>query len=467
MTFKTVDLCAGIGGIRKGFELTGHFENVLSAEVDPLACKTYELLFGENPLNDIKSDAFKQKIRETPYDVLLAGFPCQAFSRVGLRRGFKDQNKGTVFFDIYEIIEQTKPKVVFLENVENLVTHDKGNTFKTIIESLELELGYSVIGVANSDNGTLRYKAKDFIRNTKNFGLPQNRPRVYIIAFSRAHFGGLADAIETRMPDSDDKVIFESVFDVLERDVPARFFLSSGYLETLEKHAARQKAKGYGFGYRILNSEGVEKPIANTLLATGGSGRERNLVIDTVNGAKYAGQNVQGKYSPINAKNVRTMTPAEWGRLQGFIGYAFVDKDGIDRFAFPEDLTNVQRYKQIGNSVSIPVIEAMAKYIYCRLKDMTEKLSPVDLRLLTLYGETFNVCKAISCALFGHAREGTIIRYMDMVEHFGCEKPVRNRELSEYLGFTTARTSQILGQLSEIGCIKRREDRSIVFTTRV
>ena len=185
MIFKTVDLCAGIGGIRKGFELTKHFENVLSAEVDPLACKTYELLFGENPLNDIKSDTFKQRIRKTPYDVLLAGFPCQAFSRVGLRQGFRDHNKGTVFFDIYDIIEQTQPKVVFLENVENLASHDRGNTFRTIIESLELDLGYRVIGVTNLGNGTLQYKAKDLIRNSKNFGVPQNRPRVYIIAFSK------------------------------------------------------------------------------------------------------------------------------------------------------------------------------------------------------------------------------------------------------------------------------------------
>ncbi len=467
MIFKTVDLCAGIGGIRRGFELTGHFRNVLSAEIDPLACKTYELLFSENPLNDIKSNDFKKKICNTPYDVLLAGFPCQAFSRVGLRQGFNDEDKGTVFFDIYEIIKQTRPKVVFLENVENLTSHDNGNTFKTIIESLELDLGYRVIGVTNSGNGPLQYKAKDFVRNTKYFGIPQNRPRVYIIAFSRAHFGRLADMIETAMPASGDKVIFESVLDVLEQDVPARFFLSSGYLETLEKHAARQKAKGYGFGYRILNYDGIEKPIASTLLATGGSGRERNLVIDTVNGAKYAGEMVKGKYSPINTKNVRTMTPIEWGRLQGIIGYAFVDGKGNDHFAFPNDMPTAQKFKQIGNSVSIPVIESMANYIFSCLGDMIRELSPIERELLCLYGEEFNVCRAIVCSLEGHARETTILRYIDLVKHFGCERHVSNRDLSNYLGYTTARASQIIGQLYSIGCIKRCENKKILFTTQI
>lgn len=107
MMYKTIDLCAGIGGIRRGFELTGKFQNVLSAEIDVCAAKTYEHLFGENPLNDLTSDEFKAKVAQTDYDILLAGFPCQTFSRVGQKLGFRDTTKGTIFFDIADIISRT------------------------------------------------------------------------------------------------------------------------------------------------------------------------------------------------------------------------------------------------------------------------------------------------------------------------------------------------------------------------
>ena len=108
MLLKTIDLCAGIGGIRQGFALTGCYKNVLSAEIDDLACKTYEHLFGENPKNDITCDKFKNRLTEIDYDVLLAGFPCQAFSSVGRKLGFEDATKGTIFFDIAKIIENRR-----------------------------------------------------------------------------------------------------------------------------------------------------------------------------------------------------------------------------------------------------------------------------------------------------------------------------------------------------------------------
>ena len=140
--YKTIDLCAGIGGIRRGFELTGKFTNVLSAEIDKCACKTYEHLFGDNPKHDLTSDEFKTLIEQTEYDILLAGFPCQTFSRVGLQEGFENEEKGKIFFHIADIIERTRPVVFFLENVDRLVTHNKGETFKKIIETLEIKLGY-------------------------------------------------------------------------------------------------------------------------------------------------------------------------------------------------------------------------------------------------------------------------------------------------------------------------------------
>ena len=145
MIYKTIDLCAGIGGIRRGFELTGAFQNVLSAEIDEFACKTYEHLFGENPKNDLTSEDFKQKVVNTEYDVLLAGFPCQTFSIAGKKLGFRDATKGTIFFEIADIISRTNPRAIFLENVENLVSHDKGKTLETIIKTLEDELQYRVI----------------------------------------------------------------------------------------------------------------------------------------------------------------------------------------------------------------------------------------------------------------------------------------------------------------------------------
>ena len=120
MPYRTIDLCAGIGGIRKGFELTGHFENVLSAEVDKYACLTYEHLFGENPENDLTSDEFKEIVNRTEYEILLAGFPCQTFSAVGNQEGFDDPYKGIIFNHIAEIIENSRPRAIFLENVRIL-----------------------------------------------------------------------------------------------------------------------------------------------------------------------------------------------------------------------------------------------------------------------------------------------------------------------------------------------------------
>lgn len=368
--YKTIDLCAGIGGIRRGFELTGRFSNVLSAEIDRFACETYKHLFGDNPENDLTKDYFKQLVETIPYDVLLAGFPCQSFSNVGKKEGFGDPTKGTIFFHIAEIIRRTRPKAILLENVENFIRHDKGNTMRVVMDKLVNELEYKVIGVSRDLMGNLVYNPSDFIRNSKYFGVPQNRPRTYIVAFDRRVFGSLCQKMTAPLPDHSDKTIYRDLNDVLEMGAQKQFYLASGYYETLKNHLKRQKARGNGFGYRIVNSPEIEHPIANTILATGGSGRERNMVIDWQD--DMPGQEAFGKLTPINDECVRFMTPREWGKLQGFIGYAFVDDQGVDRFSFPDTVSIVQQYKQFGNSVTIPLIECMANYILQYL-DLLEK----------------------------------------------------------------------------------------------
>lgn len=361
MAYKTIDLCAGIGGIRRGFELTGAFENVLSAEIDDYACKTYEHLFGDNPKNDLTSEEFKEKIANTEYDVLLAGFPCQAFSIAGKKLGFRDTTKGTIFFDIADIISRTNPRAVFLENVENLVSHDKGKTLKTIITTLEDELQYRVIGVTMDEDGEYKYSLKSFVRNSKNFGLPQNRPRAYIMAFSKRMFGDVVRELNDPLPFKRDEQIADNLNDILDPEVEDIYYMAQGYLDTLKKHKIREKAKGNGFGYVIVNREGIEHPIANTLLATGGSGKERNLIYQPKEGVN--GKKLPSKKTPLNSESIRVMTPTEWGRLQGFINYGFLDENGVEHFSFPHEITRAQQYKQFGNSVTIPVVESMAHFM--------------------------------------------------------------------------------------------------------
>lgn len=359
--YKTIDLCAGIGGIRRGFELTGRCKNVLSAEIDEYAAQTYEHLYGENPRNDLTSEAFKKKTEQVKYDILLAGFPCQAFSSAGLQLGFEDKTKGTIFFDIAEIIKRTKPKAVFLENVQNLLSHDKKRTIATILNVLEKELNYKVIGVSYGEDGELLYSSDSFRRNTRNFGLPQNRPRVYIMAFSRELYGDAVNNLPNNLPTRSEEVIFENINEILEEDVTAHYYMSAQYLQTLINHRARQRQNGNGFGYCVVNAPDRNPQIANTIMATGGSGKERNLILQP--NPDYFNLQVPRKISPLNDQGIRVMTPTEWGRLQGFIGYAFLDGEGNEGFSFPDGMRDGQKYKQFGNSVSIPVIRTMAEFM--------------------------------------------------------------------------------------------------------
>lgn len=356
--YKTIDLCAGIGGIRKGFELTGRFENKISAEIDKYACLTYEHLYGENPLNDVTSEKFKQSLQKIDYDVLLAGFPCQSFSRAGNEDGFLDKVRGTIFFDLADIINRTKPKSFLLENVDNLLSHKKGETFSTIIKTLVNELDYKVIGVEECSDGKLIYEKSSFLRNSRNFGIPQNRPRVYIMGFKKSLFNNLEIFNNAKLPTKRDHSIYSGLDDLLEYKNDIKYYLAEGYVETLKRHKKNHSKKGNGFGYEIVNLN--NKNYSNAILATGGSGKERNLVYDPQDG--IAGKIIKNKRTPLNSEGIRMMSPREWGKLQGFINYAFI-KDGIDTFSFPDNVSETQQYKQFGNSVTIPVIEEMAKYM--------------------------------------------------------------------------------------------------------
>ena len=369
--YRTIDLCAGIGGIRRGFELTGRCRNVLSAEIDEQAARTYEHLFKDDPRNNLMNKRFRQKLKDYPYDILLAGFPCQAFSSVGLKKGFKDKEKGNIFFGIAKIIEESRPKAVFLENVKNLISHDGGKTIIRILKMLN-ELKYKIIGVNFDEEGNPIFDKSALIRNTIDFGLPQNRPRVYIMAFNREIYGDRLDLLDTNeeIPKGTDEVIYQDVNELLEPLVPVRYYMSSGYLQTLIDHKKRENSKGNGFGYCVVNDPNRKNKIANALLATGGSGKERNLIYQPVPG--YDNMIIKSKRTPTNDKGIRVMTPTEWGRLQGFIGYGFIDINGEDHFGFPEGMSDGQKYKQFGNSVSIPVVKAMADYMIEKLDKLRE-----------------------------------------------------------------------------------------------
>ncbi|MDO5568863.1 MAG: DNA (cytosine-5-)-methyltransferase [bacterium] len=357
--YKCIDLFAGIGGIRKGYEMTGRFQNVLSAEIDKYACLTYKHLYGDDAFNDVTSEDFKQKVEDTDYEILLAGFPCQAFSIAGKQQGFQDQTRGTLFFDLADIISRTKPKAFMLENVEGLLKHSKGETFKTIIRTLDF-LDYKIVGVEVKGNEVI-FNSKDLVRTTKDFGIPQKRARIFIMGFRKEDIP--KNYIFPKLPTHGEKIIYNNLYDLIENKVDSKFYLSERLLTTLKNHKTNHSEAKSGFGYIIVN-EG-KNPVSNTIMATGGSGKERNLIRQY--NSEYDNILV-GRNNPINKEGIRHMTPIEWGKLQGFINYAFIE-NGEDKFSFPHEISETQKYKMFGNSVSIPVIQEMAKYMIERLDD--------------------------------------------------------------------------------------------------
>lgn len=318
--FKFIDLFAGIGGFRIALQNLGG-ECVFTSEWDKEAQKTYEANFGDVPNGDITLDETKSQIPHG-FDVLCAGFPCQAFSIAGKRGGFED-TRGTLFFDVAEIIQEHKPKAVFLENVKGLKNHDKGKTLQTILNVLREDLGY--------------YVPNPQVMNAKDFGVPQNRERIFIVGF-RNDVG--VTNFDYPTPSEKTKK-FKDVKE--EKVVRTKYYLSTQYLQTLINHKERHKNRGNGFGYEIISDD----QIANAIVV-GGMGKERNLVFDDRITDFTPETSIKGE---VNREGIRKMTPREWARLQGF----------PDKFVIP--VSDASAYKQFGNSVAVPAIQATASKI--------------------------------------------------------------------------------------------------------
>jgi DNA (cytosine-5)-methyltransferase 1 len=319
--FTFIDLFAGVGGFRMAMQrLQG--ECVFSSEWDKEAQKTYYANYGEIPFGDITKEETKKWIPKN-FDVLCAGFPCQAFSIAGKRGGFED-TRGTLFYDVAEIIKKHNPKAIFLENVKGLLNHNGGKTLATILNVLREDLGY--------------YVPEPEIKNAKYFGVPQNRERIFIVGFHPS-----LKITSFEYPQSNE--VKTSIKDILEKKVvESKYYMSTQYMDTLVKHKARHVSKGNGFGYEILKIDGVSNAIV-----VGGMGRERNLVIDKRLKDFTPTTKIKGE---VNRDGIRRLTPRECARLQGFPDHYIIDK-----------VANASAYKQFGNSVAVPAIEATGEKI--------------------------------------------------------------------------------------------------------
>ncbi len=326
-TFKFIDLFSGIGGFRIAMQNLGG-KCVFSSEWDKYSQITYKANFGEVPFGDITKEETKKHI-PNGFDILCAGFPCQAFSIAGRRGGFED-TRGTLFFDVAEILRRHKPKAFFLENVKGFFNHDKGRTLETVLNVLRNDLKYFV--------------PDPQIMNAKNFGVPQNRERVFIVGFRED-----LKINDFKYPEPTDTT--KTFADVKEKDgVPVRYYMSTQYLDTLRKHRARHESKGNGFGYEIIEDDKISNAIV-----VGGMGRGRNLVSDNSLRDFTPETKIKGE---VNREGIRRMTPREWARLQGFPEKYIINK-----------VADVHLYKQFGNSVAVPAIQATAQKIIDTLGD--------------------------------------------------------------------------------------------------
>lgn len=330
--FRFVDLFAGIGGIRIPFQELGG-ECVLTSEWDKFAQVTYERNFGEVP----KGDITKISAKSVPdHDILLAGFPCQAFSLAGLKQGFSD-TRGTMFFEIQRILAEKRPKAFLLENVKQLRGHDQGRTLRTILQILRGEEVPAIpLDVPMSPEARksmsvkLDYNVAFGVLKATDFGVPQSRERIYIVGFDRAAYPDLDladffDSLEGRQ-----KVT--RLGNVLEpaSAIATKYTISDRLFAGLEKRMERHRQQGNGFGHSIFTHD---SPYCNTITSRYyKDGRE--ILID------------QSKLG----KNPRKLTPRECARIQGFPEWFDVSA-----------VSDTQCYRQFGNSVSVPVIRAIAK----------------------------------------------------------------------------------------------------------
>ena len=299
--YTMIDLFAGIGGTRLGFYQTGKVKVVFSSEIDKFSIKTYRANFGDIPSGDIT----KIDSKDIPnHDILVGGFPCQAFSQAGKKLGFED-TRGTLFFEIARVLKDKRPKAFLLENVKNLKSHNKGKTYKTIIKTLK-DLDYEVF--------TSVLKARDF-------GVPQNRERIYIVGFDKKQ---VREYNRFLFPDPLNKKT--SVADILEKDVNDKYTISDKLWEGHKRRKREHKLKGNGFGYSLFNKE---SEYTNTL------------------SARYYKDGSEILIEQKN-KNPRKITPREASRLQGF----------PENYIIP--VSDTQSYKQFGNSVAVPVIYNIA-----------------------------------------------------------------------------------------------------------
>lgn len=312
--FTFIDLFAGMGGFRIAMQEQGG-KCVFSSEWNKYAQKTYFANFGEMPFGDITKDSTKSYIPKK-FDVLCAGFPCQPFSIAGVSKkkslgretGFKDKTQGTLFFDVADIISRHRPKAFYLENVKNLTSHDRGNTFRIIKETLE-ELDYS-----------LHYQVMD-----GQAYVPQHRERIMIVGFDRKRFHGKEQFAFPEQQQSS-----KAIKDILDPHVDPKYTLSDHLWEYLQAYAEKHKAKGNGFGYGLVDINGISRTLS----------------------ARYYKDGSEILIPQSDGRNPRKLSPRECARLMGYPDIYRLDQ-----------VSDVQAYRQCGNSVVVPLITAVSKQI--------------------------------------------------------------------------------------------------------
>lgn len=346
--FRFIDLFAGIGGIRLPFQQLGG-ECVFSSEWDKFAQRTYAANYGEVPSGDI-TQIVASDIPD--HDILMGGFPCQSFSQAGLKKGFED-TRGTMFFEIQRILGEKRPKVFLLENVKQLKGHDKGRTLQTILNILTGESDLPLDDVPMSDDARealgkkLNYWVDYKVLRAADFGIPQNRERIFIVGFDRDYFGENIDFNKifkwpepTNQPTKVGDILeSQEILDALDDKYTISDKLWAGHLRRKAEHGI----KGNGFGYSLFNRE--------------------SSYTNTISARYYKdGSEVLIDQSHLG-KNPRKLTPRECARLQGFPDDFIVDA-----------VSQGQIYKQFGNSVCVKVIQAVAKQIVTVLDQLeTEK----------------------------------------------------------------------------------------------